>query len=360
MIPILRYPAGATPGDWGRLHGETHAQAIAEIAQIRLDLTVRLGGFASADAVLGLAEAHLPVLQGFSPALHAELLGISEGARVSPADLIVLNHYTDLRDLGPACRAAACEDDCTAVVTPSPEGPLLGQTWDMHASAMPYVLMLRVPASEGRAPAWLLSITGCLGMAGLNAQGVGLTINNLKSRDARVGILWPALVRRALQEPTAAAARAVIERAPIGSGHHYLVADPSAAFAIETSGRARSLVHGGDHGPYLHTNHCLDEGVAARSWVDPSSTTWARYDALRESLEAAPVQGLSDLWTRLGSHEGYPRSVCTHMATDEAPHAMATCAGLVLDLARREVACAQGCLHHARPSLLGFDDERSP
>ena len=38
--------------------------------------------------------------------------------------------------------APSAEDDCSAVYTPTPEGPLLAQTWDMHGSAMPYVMML--------------------------------------------------------------------------------------------------------------------------------------------------------------------------------------------------------------------------
>ncbi len=35
-------------------------------------------------------------------------------------------------------------------------------------------------------------------MAGVNSSGVGVTINNLSSTDARIGVIWPALVRKAL------------------------------------------------------------------------------------------------------------------------------------------------------------------
>src|SRR5687767_12427758 len=77
-----------------------------------------------------------------------------------------------------------------------------------------------------------LSVTGCLGMAGMNSSRVAIAINNLHSTDATLGVVWPAMVRRALNEDTAAEARDVIARSPIGSGHHYFVADEKDAFSL--------------------------------------------------------------------------------------------------------------------------------
>src|SRR5690606_22108499 len=103
-------------------------------------------------------------------------------------------------------------------------------------------------------------------------------INNLKSVDAQVGVAWPALVRRALRERSAQAARDVILAAPLGSGHHYLVADEHHAFGIETSGRQKKVVFEEAAASYVHTNHCLDPDMAALSTVGPESTTRDRYD----------------------------------------------------------------------------------
>ena len=65
----------------------------------------------------------------------------------------------------------------------------------------------------------MFSLTGCLGLTGMNASRVAIAINNLYSTDATLGVVWPALVRRALQCTNALAARDLILRAPIGSGH---------------------------------------------------------------------------------------------------------------------------------------------
>src|SRR6185295_16465871 len=116
-------------------------------------------------------------------------------------------------------------DGCSVMFAESPTGRIVAQTWDMHATAIPYVMVLRVPESEAGPAATLLTVTGCLGMAGMNSARVAIAINNLYSTDATLGVVWPAMVRKALQQTHARAARDVIRTSPIGSGHHYLVAD---------------------------------------------------------------------------------------------------------------------------------------
>ena len=349
---VFELPKARAPRAQGRAHGEEMRPLIAEIAGIRTALCIELGAYATEAEVLDVARLHLPVLRRFDVALSDELEGIAEGAGLSPERIVVLNHYTDLRDLVPG--DVGGEDDCSAVYAPSPEGPLLAQTWDMHGSAMPYAMMLGVPERDGAPASWAFTITGCLGMTGLNAHGVGITINNLKSTDARVGIVWPALVRRVLAEPTATAARDRILGAPLGSGHHYLVADSTHAYGIETSGRRKLVIHDDWTRAYVHTNHCLDPEIAAVTTTSPTSTTHDRYAQLTASLAARPIAGRADLWQRLGSHDGYPRSVCTHLASPADPHAMLTCGAVAMDLARADLWAAPGCIHAARPHRFAF------
>jgi isopenicillin-N N-acyltransferase-like protein len=227
----------------------------------------------------------------------------------------------------------------------SPTGRILAQTWDMHATAIPYVMVLRVPESPDGPPATLLSVTGCLGMAGMNAARVAIAINNLFSTDATLGVVWPAVVRRALHRRTAADARDAIATSPIGSGHHYFVADRGQAFAIEASGTRRKQVFAGGR-VYCHTNHCLDGDVAARSKVPPASTTYDRMRWLEADLGRAPIADLADAWDRLGSEDGWPRSVCTNMATPESPHGAATCGAIAMNLDTGELWAQQGLIHH--------------
>jgi isopenicillin-N N-acyltransferase like protein len=288
---------------------------------------------------------------------------------VTPEEIVVANHYTDLRDLDPDPRRwtpAPTKDDpdaiasgqgvanggdgCSVLWAQSPTGRILAQTWDMHATAIPYVMVLRVPASAEGPAATLLTVTGCLGMAGMNASRVGVAINNLFSTDATLGVVWPAIVRRALHETSAAAARDVIAHAPIGSGHHYFVADREAAFAIEASGTRRKQIFDGG-ASFCHTNHSLDPDVSARSKVPPTSTTFDRMRWLEGDLARAPVANLDDAWRRLGSDDGWPRSVCTNQATPEAPHGPATCGAIAMNLDTGELWAQQGFIHNVAAEI---------
>jgi isopenicillin-N N-acyltransferase-like protein len=209
------------------MHGESFRSEVKTLAAIRIFLCTQIGGFRTGEQVLVAARAHLPVLERYDASLYAELLGIAEGASVTPEEIVVANHYTDLRDLDadakawkpapthddPSARAAGQGapglggDGCSVIWAESPTGRVLAQTWDMHATAIPYVMMLHVPASTDGPEAWVFTLTGCLGMTGMSTARVAIGINNLNSNDATLGVVWPAMVRRALHQPTAAAAR---------------------------------------------------------------------------------------------------------------------------------------------------------
>ncbi len=385
-------PAGASRREQGRAHGEEFRGEIASLAEIRLYLTCRMGG-GNRGQVMALAEEHLPVLESFDRPLSDELSGIAEGAALSPATIMVLNHYTDLRDHRFERDAEVATDGCSTVWARTPDGALCGQTWDMHASSVPYVLMLRQPEQDGRPSMWVLSLTGCLGMAGMNQHGVALCVNNLPATDACIGAAWSAVVRRALDQPSAQAARDALLSAPIGSGRHFLVADAEQAFGVEVSGTRRAVVFAspaehrlaqsaspkehrlaqsaspaehrlaqsasptehrlaqssGDRRHYVHTNHSLDPEIAARTQIAPGATTLDRFRFLESALESEPPAGPAALWELLGSEEGYPRSVCTNGATPEDPHGPATCGGLVMRPAAVEIEAAAGFTHRARP-----------
>ncbi|MEO6772975.1 MAG: C45 family peptidase [Kofleriaceae bacterium] len=374
----LALPAGASPREWGRIHGESFRGEVKALAAIRIFLCTKVGGFKTKEQVLAAATAHLPVLERYDADLHAELLGIAEGAACSAEEIVVANHYTDLRDLDPdpaKWRPASTHDDadaadveagavslggdgCSVLFAETDTGAIVAQTWDMHATAIPYVMMLGVPETAHAPAAWLLTVTGCLGMAGMNATRVAIAINNLYSTDATLGVVWPAVVRRALHQRSARGAYDVVRTSPIGSGHHYFIADRGSrgvadAYAIEASGRRRKLVYRRDSalepvaaGSYLHTNHCLDGDVAARSKVPAASTT---YDRMRHLEALPPIRDLDDAWRALGNDDGWPRSICTNMATPESPHGAATCGAIAMNLDRGEIWAQQGFVHNVAP-----------
>lgn len=341
----LELPQGAPPREWGRIHGETFAAEIAELAEIRLGLILKNWSFDGEGEVDEVARQHLPVLREFDASLYEEMVGLSEGSGLSLERLVVLNHYTDLRDLRPL--RAYQEDGCSSVYSRNGRGSFLGQTWDMHGSAAPYVMMMRIPEPE----CWVLTITGCLALSGLNCFRLGVTINNLLCTDAKVGVVWPALVRRMLRERTARGAYDVLMAAPIGSGHHYLTADPMEVFGVESSATLHKTLYRGDPPVYYHTNHCLDEEMKALSYISKTSTTLARYKLMNEGLAECPEPAMESLWELLNL-EG----IFTNLTTDEQPHAMFSCATLMMHLDSGRLWAREGLSGPGEPQVFALEE----
>ncbi|MBM4282118.1 MAG: hypothetical protein FJ137_15620 [Deltaproteobacteria bacterium] len=356
---------GTDPARWGEQHGEAFRDDIRALYAIRLGLTLEKTDLGDEASVLSLAAHHLPALRAFDEALFAELCGIARGAGLTPAHVVVLNHYTDLRDLtkrdlaalGLAPAADVATDvatdpgGCTAVFVDDGHERLLGQTWDMHGSAEPFAVLITVPQNpdDDGAPSKpklsragvpevgrtvLFSITGCLGMTGLSSWGNALTINNLNGVDAKVGVVWPAFVRKALRQRTARQALQLLRSTTVGSGRHYVFADDHDVFGVETSSTKTKVIFDGGRGPYVHTNHCVDAEMAPTARILPGSSTIARYEAMTKLVgQRAPatVRALFDSFSVVG------------LAPKPAlPHDVTTCGALVMDLKRRVVMACEG------------------
>ena len=344
----------ADPRERGRAHGELWREPIAALADIRLGLTVRRSRFASAEHVRQAAGAHLPVLQTHLPELHAELLGIAEGSNLTPEDIVVLNHYTDLRDVPPAVlglpdseveSADADPGGCTAVYFTGIEGPVLGQTWDMHASAEPFVRMISIEPKGTEQQSLCFTLTGCLGMAGLGQDAVGVAINNLSSTDGGVGVVWPAVVRAMIAAPSAQAARERLLALPLSSGHYYTIADGRDFFGYETSGQRKVLTQKGPRAAHLHTNHCFDPVLRQHEAVPRGSTSFARLNMATTLYAQQRPSTLDEMWTMLGSHEGGTLGqLCTHQDEVHGDDSFSrTCGRIAARLLTGEVRVARGC-----------------
>lgn len=341
---------GTDPAKWGEQHGESFRDDIKAIAAIRMELTLSKTDFGTQENVLALARHHLPLLQQFDAALFAELNGIARGAKVTPEEIVVVNHYTDLRDLRLADlkRLSGETDGCSALFVAPGTERILAQTWDMHGSAEPYALLIKVPAiADGGGvdkvnaagiprlgSTVLFSIAGCLGMTGMSSWGVGLTINNLNSTDATMGVVWPAIVRKTLRQPSALAMRDLIMSSNIGSGRHYILADERHVFGIETSGTKKKVIREDGTGPYFHTNHCVDDEMAPTARILPGSSTLQRYATLGEIVKKQPPTDMHSAFMSL-----QPVGLKHNPAN---VHDVATCGALSMDLKQRNVMACVG------------------
>lgn len=348
-MKVLRLEKGLSAEKRGEVHGETFRDDIRRLAGIRTELIQMAWGLGSADAVLSRAEEHIPILAEYDADLYAEFQGIARASGLTEAKLLVLNHYTDLRDLGVAEKAM--EEGCSILHVRYGEEVLLGQTWDMHATAEPFVMMLYLP-DEG---VWTLTITGCLGLCGLNRNGVAVAINNLVMSDARVGVSWPTLVRRLLRQDSVDQAERALLATRVGSGHHYALSGPNKSVAWETSGSAQACVYDGSYSPYVHTNHCLDKHFQSLSRIADTSTTQHRFDQATDLLKINPEPSCGELWEMMACRDNFPYSLFTNRSTPENPHGISTCARVIFDCPRGEVWARNGDAPDQSPIIFRFD-----
>lgn len=347
-MKVLRLEPGLSATERGRVHGETFASDIRALAEIRIELIRQAWDGASRERVLKLAERHLPVLREYDGDLFEEFQGIAQASGLSEPELLVLNHYTDLRDMGLSA-GEVLEEGCSILHARYDDQVLVAQTWDMHSTAEPFCMMLYLPDEN----VWTLTITGCLALCGLSSDGLAVAINNLVMSDARVGVSWPTLVRKMLRAGSVVEAERVLRDSPVGSGHHYLLADPSSSRAWESSGSRDALVYDGEKSPYVHTNHCLDPAMQQLSRISPTSTTNHRY-AQAQDLLADNFQPTSQqLWDMMACRINFPNSLFTDRTTPDHPHGVATCARILMDCNKLEIWARNGRDEEQTP--LKFD-----
>lgn len=300
---IRRLTLSGSPEARGALHGQTYADSIRVYAQSRVKLSTAGTRLGREDAI-DLATRCLPHHEQYAPDLHAELLAMCAAAGISPAEGVIVGGYTDFLDVVRAVdMGAPIEDTCTAALVPSSAtdglGGLFTQTWDMHASATPHVVMLR-HEPEGGLAALTFTTVGCLGQIGMNEAGICVGINDLSSLGGRLGVTWPFVVRKVLQQDKLdAAVRAVVE-APLAGGHNYQIMDRHGAGVNIEWMPGRVEVTPLRDTPIAHSNHCVLPTTFARQAPRPEALQRSSLERLRHAdalLSARPitVEGLMDL-----------------------------------------------------------------
>jgi isopenicillin-N N-acyltransferase-like protein len=262
------------PGHRGSVHGAAFYNEIQRYTAERVRLAGNgswAGRQATIEEALALAEQTLPAHRDYAPDLYEEMEALAAAAGISPAEAVIVGGFTDFVDVIRSQGGIDLpqEDDCTAVIVPdelADGSGFLAQTWDMHDSATEHVTLLRVIGSEG--PDVLTFTTvGCLGQIGMNEAGVTIGINNLTAANGKIGVTWPFVVRKALNQTRIEDALQCVLEVELAGAHNYLLFDRGGlGFNVEAMPGYRAVTELAAE-PLVHTNHCLDP--IARSMEAP-------------------------------------------------------------------------------------------
>lgn len=341
-FPIIKYQKGQSFKQWGQFHGETYRTAIRELFEIRIELMLAKSPYLKPH-ITPLAKEQLEVTRAFAPDITDELEGIAEGAGLKVEEIVILNNYTDFRDI------EMPEEGCSTVHVSQNGKVFSGQTWDMHSSAKNYVCLIQTPEDHGYSASLSFSLVGCVGMMGVNSDKALIGVNNINTSNAKAGLIWPVLVRKCLQSKNLIDMRNILTNAPVTSGHNYIISDPTGGEHWEITPTKQEMVGRLDasaSGGVFHTNHCLGEGVKKlEDQNSMSSTTFARFDLLTDKIGS--VKSYNDLKKLLQDHEGHPKSICSHFESGTQDPSM-TCGGGIADLSLSgdELYFWRGCPVH--------------
>ncbi|MBK7896940.1 MAG: hypothetical protein IPJ90_19055 [Anaerolineaceae bacterium] len=263
-IRVLK--ANGSPYEVGVEHGRSYRNDIRRYTEERVQLVcdgLWSGGPLPREEVLSIAEMCLPHHQTYAPDLYQELHGLADATGLSPAELLIVGGFTDFVDtvysLSIPRSARLPVDDCTAFIVPdgAADGAgFFGQTWDMHDTATEFVILLDVQPDD--APRSLVfTTTGCLGQIGMNAHGICVGINNLLGADGQIGVTWPFVVRKILQQDNIDDALACITEAKLAGAHNYLLFDKTGRGYNVEAMSSHHVVTPLAGEPLIHTNHCL-------------------------------------------------------------------------------------------------------
>lgn len=341
QFPLIKYQPGKSNYDWGIEHGKNFKDPIKELVTIRKKLM--LAKNPSLKSKLDeLAQEQFDHTYKFAPHLADEIKGIAEGAEISITDVVILNNYTDFRDI------TLPEEGCSTVHINTIDGDVLsGQTWDMHRSAKNYMCLIHVPKNERHNEQIILTLVGCVGLMGVNASNSLIGVNNINTTNAKTGLIWPVLVRKVCEETKLGEMRKILLNAPVTSGHNYIISTVEGGEHLEitpsVSEKVSALVKG-QTGSIFHTNHCIGYDIEKlEDKSSMSSTTFNRWNLL--SKKTNKVNSLIDFKNLLTDHDEFPKSICSHFENG-AQDPSFTCGGGVSNLSKSEHIFWRGCPIH--------------
>ena len=98
QFPLISYRQGDTPFQWGEYHGKLFKDAIMQLAEIRRELMLAKNP-ALAKRLDQLAMEQWLSTKAQAPLIAEEMDGIRHGAGLTLTQLVILNNYTDFRDI---------------------------------------------------------------------------------------------------------------------------------------------------------------------------------------------------------------------------------------------------------------------
>jgi isopenicillin-N N-acyltransferase-like protein len=340
-IPIL--DLSGTPYERGLKHGTVMQDSIDKVVNktLRFIETThqQQPKGPSLQVILNRVTSYKEHLQNDWPDLWEEIQGISTASRIDTDRLLLINYLLEFTDLFADMPIEGISPGCTAIAATRPatlgEHIYVAQNYDLIPSFQDHILLLKVE-DKNKPKSVVFTITGLIGLAGLNELGLGVCINNLVASDYRAGVPYPFVLRRALQSSSLAEALEHILNTPRATGLNYLLGFSDGEICDAETTATTHALDLGFNGLIIHTNHYLSRHLNRMQVPRPTDlNSLTRYTETQNRL--IKYWGRIDseiIMDALSDHTGAPESVCAHV-DKESDIGRRTLCSMIFDLNSR-------------------------
>lgn len=354
--------ARGTAREQGQTIGATTSDLIAAaLAVYEERFAVETG--LSAHELETIADRFSAAISAYSPAIHATLQGMAEGAEVPLHRLVLLNARTEilygsgrLTEQDGACTTGAVRSDRS-----STGHTYVLQNWDWRDNLTGQTFLLGTEDEDGHR---ILTLTeaGMLAKSGVSSSGTALAVNLLASDrpGSPDGIPFHIIARSALESRSPSAAlRTVLDTKRASAGNMVIGFAGGEAVDIELVPDDFSVEHP-NSGILTHANHFRHRSGFRDVFGPRSALSFIRDERLRRLLDGdgEPIEP-RQMVAALRDHFSYPDGICRHI-DDRVPRGeqVATLYSLLVDPDDRGLwiaqqnACATPYFHYRLDDLF--------
>ena len=288
------------------------------------------------------------------PSYIEEMRGLADGSGTDIASILALNTRTEI-GYGLAtdgCTAFGWNSKSNAPDSDS-SSSFLAQNWDWEAEQSPNIISLHI-TKPGVPAMHFMTEAGIIGKIGLNASGVGVTLNAIAAKGVDVNRLPCHLaLRTVLESPSREdAVRQLTERG-IASSCHIQIADRTGGVGLENTAFDTVFMEQDTTGLICHSNHFVmqhSEECANKALPDSVDRLKRIQELLQETVKEKP--NMAGLQALLRDEKGYPTAICRAPTKDSS---LKTLFSVVMDLREGYAVVKMG-----RPTEGGQEVELRP
>ena len=281
-------------------------------------------------AIFEGVEPFIESIRRYDRNIASEIEGIADGSEQDVEWIYALNSRTEL--------LAHFTNECTAAFFP--KSSILGQNWDWAKELEHLAVIMKINETKNDNQILMMTEPGIIGKIGFNSNGIGVTLNLLKSNKEQYGVPIHVILRIILQSESIRDVLNRLEPVKLGKSSNVIIGTDQGKFLdIEFCGD-RIFVFDDRSRNWVHTNHYLGERIN----TDPEefASSFARFERSFKLAQELEGKSIEDMKSILLDQENNLLPICRKYVPDDYIDNVGTVTSIIMDLPKREMYITKG------------------